>query len=391
MAKNINSWSDEQLKIIYNTCVDKKDNESWNYIAEKLNKQLGEDCDESTYRKMFNGFQMIFRAICDDLYDTEYLKHLQEKEERLYKQQIRTQDMLREYRKVLRDESRIETLKECIKSRADELEQLSLPEIEVNHSGDNFVEAFLSISDWHIGDEFKSFMNEFNLEIAKEKISRLSKSVNDYCRLYQVNRLNVLNLGDLIEGVIHVTGRIESEFDVINQIKMASELLSQFLVSLVGCANEITLRYTLDNHARVVANYKEHIEKENFGELIMWYLEARLKDTPIQVINDNLDKNIGYFKSYSGKNIFFAHGHLEKIDSVLETMTFGSGIIADYVFLGHYHQALSKEKYSRKIYINGSLKGVDNYALKNRLFARPSQELLILNGNDEIDCRINLD
>lgn len=392
MGKNIKSWSDNELKIIYKVCMDKQKNETWNNIADKLNKQLEVDCDESTYRKMFLGFQSIFHAVSDELYDNEYFKLLQEKEERLYKQQVRTQDLLREYRKILRDESRIESLKDCIQSRTDGLEKLDFKKCELaSKRNEDFIEAFLSLSDWHIGDCFKNFTNEFNLDIAQAKINKLSQEVDSYCRMFGVDRLNVLNLGDLVEGIIHVTGRISSEFDIIQQIKVTSELLSQFLVSLVGCSKEITLRYTLDNHSRVTANYKESIEKESFGELIMWYVEARLKDTPIQIINDNLDANIGYFKSYYGKNIFFAHGHLEKINNVLETMTFGSGVIADYVFLGHYHQALTKEKYFRKVYVNGSLKGVDTYALKNRLFARTSQSLLILKGSTEIDFRINLD
>lgn len=392
MAKNVNSWTDEELKIIYQVCMNKTESESWDSIADTLNEQLGVCYDESTYRKLFSSFQNIFHAISDELYDDSYLKRLQEKEERLYKQQVRTQDIVREYRKILRDESRIETLKECIQDRADGLDKLNLLDCKVEQRyNQDFVEGFLSLSDWHIGDTFKNFTNEFNLEIAQRKLNKLLEQVVDYCKMFNVDRLNVLNLGDLVEGVIHVTGRITSELDIIQQIKITAELLSQFLVGLIGCSKEITLRYTLDNHSRVTANYKESIEKESFGELIMWYVEARLKDTPIKIINDNLDANIGHFKSYYGKNIFFAHGHLEKIENVLETMTFGSGTIADYVFLGHYHQVATKEKYFRKIYVNGSLKGVDTYALKNRLFARTSQSLLILKGADELDFRINLD
>lgn len=65
------------------------------------------------------------------------------------------------------------------------------------------------------------------------------------------------------------------------------------------------------------------------------------------------------------------------------------GVIADVVLMGHLHHKSVKEFHMRKVYINGSMAGTGEYAVGIRKFSKPSQTLLIFDGNSEIDITIN--
>ena len=99
---------------------------------------------------------------------------------------------------------------------------------------------------------------------------------------------------------------------------------------------------------------------------------------------DNIDDNIGYLK-INGKNIFFSHGHLGSQHTITQDLTFATGIIADIVLLGHFHKDQTKNFQCKIVFFNGTLKGVDEYAMKKRLFGLPSQSLIIFDENDVFD------
>ena len=51
-----------------------------------------------------------------------------------------------------------------------------------------------------------------------------------------MKKLNFLNLGDDIQGIIHVTSRLEEEVDVIQQVMIASEISADALNKLQEAA-----------------------------------------------------------------------------------------------------------------------------------------------------------
>lgn len=383
-------WKTSELKEIHNICSNKKDGQSWNEIAEILNEKLNREYDESAYRKCYQSFYTMFEAIKDEIYTSEHIKLIDAKKDELYKEKQKVRDWNRQKNKTLREESRIEEIISAIKEVANSTPFLDVKKVSIPKGIENKNEAVLCLSDWHIGDYFKNFRGSFNCDVAKSRVEELLVETIKYCKVMGVKKLNVLDMGDMIEGLIHVTARIQNELDAIEQIKYVSELLYFLLNELGNNIEIVTLRHTLDNHSRITPNFKEHIEKESFSLLIHWYLEEKLKNSNVLLLNDNIDENIGFFKLGNGKNVYFAHGHLENINTVLQTMTFGCNQIADYVFLGHWHTAKAKEFLGKKVYINGSLKGTDTYALSKRLFGNPSQTLLVFDGLNEIDIRINL-
>ena len=86
------------------------------------------------------------------------------------------------------------------------------------------------------------------------------------------------------------------------------------------------------------------------------------------------------------------HGHLKahNLHAVVQNISIPLGMKVDYVHCGHWHRAESKEFHFSKVYVNGSIVGVDDYAFNNGWFSKASQKLLIVDGDNEIDINITL-
>ena len=312
----------------------------------------------------------------------------------LYKQQTKTRDVLNEYRKNMREDARIEDLKETIQRAAKSVEtyvssHTSLP-AECFSSN---TEAILLLSDWHIGALVDNFYNRYNSTIANYELDNLIESVKNYCSKFGVHKLNILNMGDLIHGNIHTNSRIEQEFDVVTQVEVAGQLLYKVLASLDGVAPVVTYRSCSDNHSRLMPNKSEHIEKENFGRLIDWWVEAKLEQGShsIKIIRDNLDFGLGKFELVNGKKVVFAHGHEDSINQAYQNFTGATREFIDIILLAHYHNAKEKTFQDCKVIVNGSLVGTEQYALSKRLFSSPTQKLLVVSADTDDFIDISLD
>lgn len=305
----------------------------------------------------------------------------------LYIERTKIRDVYNAYRRGLRDDARIEELKECIKEATETLPKFDPVYVALSYSKK---EAVLLLSDFHIGVECNNFYNTYNIEVAKTRLNKLVSNVINYCSINNVSQLNVLNLGDLIHGIIHVNARIDQTTDVISQTMVAAELLSNVLYELSKHISNIIYRSCVDNHSRVIADKNQHIEKENFNKLIDWYIESRLKDTNIEFIHDNLDDGLGRFKLKNGKTLMFAHGHQDNLNTIAQNWMGATREFVDYICIGHYHNSKLKSFNGTKVIVNGSLVGVEEYALSKRLFSHAEQTLLIFTGNDLMNIAIDL-
>lgn len=316
-------------------------------------------------------------------------ENIAKKKALLYRERQQVRDEWSTYHRMMREDARIETLKETIKDSAKRLEPFRKSSYKGPKTYD--VEAIAMISDLHIGVEFEDFCNKYNLDIAKARVSKLVDDIKRYCSLHKVRRLNVVNLGDLISGLIHTTIRLEQEFDVIDQVMNASEILAGILYELQDVAPEVIYRSCTDNHSRAVANKNEAVEKENFYRLIDWYVEERLKNTSIKFVNDNLSKEIGKFELLNGKKVMFAHGHNDNTNKVFQSFIGATEEYIHYALLGHYHCEKVKNYQNMRVFINGSIVGTDDYAATKRLYTKPSQMLLVFDRDNVIHYSINLD
>ena len=309
----------------------------------------------------------------------------------LEKQKVR--DWYNAYRRDIREEARIENLVDEIKLTVDKLN--SLPVIKYESKDDVILdkEAVLLLSDLHIGVDCNNYYNSYNQNIAKERLEKLLSETIDYCKSNHVKRLNVLNLGDMIAGLIHTNARIEQQMDVAEQVMVAAEYISQFLNELQKGVPEVTYRSVYDNHSRLVANKNEHIEKEQLSRIIDWFIKERLKGTDILFYDNDIDGGIGTLTLNNGQKMIFAHGHQDGRNSSYQNFIGLTQQWVDYICLAHYHNPASKDFQGCKVFINGSIVGTEQYAFGKRLFTKPSQKLLIFRKDSKTiqDIDINLE
>ena len=307
-----------------------------------------------------------------------------------FKDKTKIRDLINSYRSDLRSDARVEAFLDALKEAARNMKPLYVypckrPVYENN-------EAILLFSDLHIGVCCDNFYNKYNLEIACARVQKLIGDTINYCEKHNIKTLHVLNLGDLIHGSIHVTARIQAQFNVVEQVINAADIVSQMLTQLEQYIPVVTYRSCTDNHSRLIPNYKESIEEENLGTLIDVIVEERLKGakSKVQFMKDNLDPSIMMFKLHTGETFMAAHGHLEKPDKVIDDFTGATRQLPDYVALSHFHAARMKAYNGATLFINGSIVGVEEYALGKRLFNKPEQSLLIFDDENIINIRIKL-
>lgn len=375
------------------------DGKRWGDLAVALGWERGTDHGETlrgfikrNLRKeglLNTATESLYKRV-QDLDTTEDIKEeMQFQLDALYKEKTKNRDILNAYRRLLRDDARIEAMLQAIRDSQQELASLPI----FTYIGDKTTtntEAVLLLSDLHIGVNCDNFYNKYNSEVAAQRLNILVNKVIKYCNQNHVKRLSILNLGDMIHGVIHVNARIEQEMDVISQVMTASELLSGALNMLQLAAPEVIYRSVIDNHSRLVPNYAEHIEKENFARLIDWYLEERLQGTSIKFAHDNIDVGLGKFTLLNGKQMMFAHGHQDNYNTVMQSWVGATKEYIEYMCMGHFHAEKQKSFQGVKVYVNGSIVGTEQYALSKRLFSNPSQTLLIFDDSVVINHSIDL-
>lgn len=357
--------------------------------GEICRRELNETFDESAYRKIYQSFMNMWLEVQNEYTEEQLQERLLEidrREDELYKTKVKTSDRLREHRKTLRDEARIESLIELIEELAYEMPDMNIKTKEIKLNGE--LSGILEISDWHYGMVTNNYWNKYDTLISKLRIEKLLHDTIKYCMMMNIGKLYVANLNDLINGNIHVTTRIMSEEDALEQTMHVAELLAHFLKELESYGLHVIYSSVTDNHARI-NNYKEHIEKENFSKIVDWWLKARLENSTIEILENIVDDSISYF-DIDGKNVFAVHGHLDKPNQVLQNLALGLQITPHVVLMGHYHNRQEFSISGSKVFINGSLCGVDDYAKNNRYFGKASQNLIVFDKENIINIEIIL-
>lgn len=339
------------------------------------------------YNKLYNNFN-------DPLNEGRCREYIDKTKER---------DWFNTYRRYLRDEARIESLKEEISNVANSLE--AFPKVEYHPKEIINREGVLLLSDLHLGEDFINSQNSYNEQKAADRLSLLLSQTVAYCKLYNIDLLNVCNLGDMVDGIIQDTLRMEDQLDIVQQVTRAAELISEFMYNLRKELPNVRIVYrsVLDNHSRVTPNKKQSIEREQYGRFIDWWLEDRLADMNIDVrlwtdgaknseekekeltknYRDYLDPGVARFWLQNGKMIICTHGHQDRKNDAFRGMVGLTKDWVDYICFGHYHNPEEKDFEGCKVFVNGCIVGVNEYAYANRWFAECSQTLLIFSTSNE--------
>mgnify|MGYP002626366149 CR=1 FL=1 len=178
---------------------------TWDDIADIINDECGIFYSESYYRKKEKKYVNYL------LDDEEEENIIQDQLLNLEKQRIKLSDERKQINALIRKYAREDTIKEIAYNVANIMNDKKLLSKEqhdiINSNNTVETEALLLISDWHYGICIENCYNSYNPEIAIERINQLKSIVIKKCKNENVKTLNVLNLGDMISGIIHLPDR----------------------------------------------------------------------------------------------------------------------------------------------------------------------------------------
>lgn len=357
---------------------------TWEEIRELFISEVRITKSESAWRKeakrKFKDVEEI-KDISDD--PVELMKELllEYKKERVKLSDERVQNNVY-VRKLAREETLREIAFEVAKTIGS---KKLLPDIHVPVQGKGTNEAILELSDWHYGIEVDTYWNKYNMDICKQRVSKLLQETIIFCKLFDVRRLHIMNLGDLICGRIHETLRLQSRIDVITQTIEVSEILAEFINQLLGEGIIIEYYDCLDNHSRLEPDKQSSIDLESLVRIIPWYLKERFKGKENVRINKNTYDNDIIDSSIVGYRIGGVHGHKHKQSKVVEGLTLMTKDNYDLICTAHLHHFNCDEKNEVVVVSNGTLMGTDYYAKDLNLSSIPSQNIILVNNKSVVD------
>ena len=352
---------------------------TWKDIAQIINNAFEVNWSADYYRKKFAAMQSI----------NNIDEYIEEKSERM-----KLSDVLVQTNANIRRLSREETIKEIAKEAAATISKNCplLTDVErfpfIASPSDGNI-GILQLSDWHYGIDINSCYNEYNPQIAKDRLSDLLMQVIKIVKEQRLKKLIIVNLGDLIAGRIHLTIRFNSRIDVITQTIEVSELLAEFIDEL---STYVPIDYysVIDNHSRLEPNKKDSLQLESLARITDWYLIERLKDNDSVFIGDNkYGLDIMTFSVFKWR---FAgvHGDLDKLNNVVKNVSLMTRQNYDVILTSHLHHLTIDEENKTIVVSNPSLMGTDDLAEKMRKNSYAAQNLIIVSENNPVYmlCRL---
>lgn len=376
---------EKNLQLLMNK-VDGVQDLDWRTVAD----MIGLDVHPDSLRKAFatteyGGYAVakyFMDKTADELAD-DMIDSLQKKKEEEYKERVRLQDARREYNKNLRIEARYDNLVDTMREAIEDMPNLELKRRDVSSDG---AKASLLISDLHYGALVDNPINYYDTEVCKERMNTLLNKTIKYCAVNHVNDLYVNLAGDLVCGNIHLTSRVEQEEDIITQTMQVAELLSNFLSELSKHIDSITVVCVQGNHSRVNPNIKDNLNQENFERIVFEYIKMRLPE--IRMLRNGNEDWIAY--NIGDKKIFLEHGDKSSVNSAKEKAVNMVGYAPDVILFGHFHHMEVNDKNGTDVVVNGSVMGVDSYAIKRRFNTEPYQVMQIYDNNDVCTYKLTL-
>ena len=377
--KRLDGETDDEF--IFRVSKDKDQIGTWEDMAALFNTILGKNFTESYYRKRNKKHDRISCA-------TEYNDQIDQKQ--FDKMMIGKREF--ERKKIqFRDERNAWQKQNYIDARAEEkLDRLeeeltSIGKInfekheEVQVSSDN--DMLVILSDLHIGQTFDSAFGKYNTDIAEDRLRQLLNNIISIQKTHNSEKCYVSLQGDLISGNIHKSIQVTNREDVIEQIKIATELISSFCYELSKHFRVVFMTNVSGNHTRIESK-KDAIHDERLDDIISWAVELSLKHIGnFHVLKRNIDTGIADI-SIRNKTYIAVHGDMDSYNkSGVQNLCLALGFVPYAILFGHLHTC-SVDVNGVKMIRGGSLAGCgDQYTIEKRLTGKPSQMICICNSD----------
>ena len=354
-------------------------------IANLINKESGESKSESFYRRWWNGYKEGYSDGLENSGSENNIEYLKQKIE-FEKEKNKFFDYRNAYKKEIRDATRKEETYDIILQKISEIKPYrSILSYEFIRS-DN--DLFVGLNDIHFGANIDNYWNKYDSDIARDRLEEYLRRIIDIKRVHNCENCFVCANGDLISGNIHPTIQISNKENVVEQVIGVSELISWFLSELCGCFSKVYFCCVPGNHSRL--STKENSPKsERLDDLIPWYIKARLQNIEnINFIDNSIDSTFNIV-NIRGLNYLNVHGDLDNFNNISKVINM-IDVPVYCIHFGHKHHNETGWFQKYKLLMSGSLMGMDDYCIKNRIYGVPQQMVCVCNESGVV-CSYDVD
>lgn len=387
--KRFEGETDDEL--IYRVANDKEILGTWQAVADVLNELLGKSYTESKYRKQKQDFDRMYAANQSKFSDTAaQSKELELQRRELERLKIQFRDERNAWQKQNYTAARVEQKMDCLEEALSRQGRVIFPaHKDATVTSDN--DVLVILSDLHIGQCFDSMWGKYDSDIAKDRLGRLLDSISNIQKMHHSENCYVSLQGDLISGSIHKSIQVTNRENVIDQIKLASELISSFCYELTKIFGTVYFSSVAGNHSRIEKK-DEALHDERLDDLIAWNVGMILSHIDnFQLLTNNWDNGIAVM-SIRDKMYVAVHGDMDSFSkSGALNLCTHLGFIPYAITFGHMHTCAVDEANGIKMIRGGSLAGSgDSYTIEKRLSGSPSQMVCVCNA-DGVVCYYPID
>ena len=371
----------------------------WDELAEYINKECRTDEDEyrssSAYRKPYQQAKRFYEAgVFSKFNEVDYANKLNDQKRELEKAKVAYRDERNGWNKQNRIEARIE---EKLDNLERELQEIGSTKFKVGkvkgNNGDNSL--IVMLSDLHTGQTFDSPFGRYDTDILRDRLGQLLQKTIEIGTRHQSVMVNVVLLGDQISGNIHNTIQVSNRENVIEQIKIASEMITWFCVELSKVFGFVNVYEVAGNHSRLVGNKELAVHDERLDNLITWIVKQMTAHIDRIKVHDDkfnrIDSGISVFELY-GKEYVAVHGDYDVLNKTgVGNLSMMLGRIPYAIMNGHNHFPFNTDVNGVKVIQGGSMAGAgDSYTVEKRLSGKPNQTILVCDENG-IDAIYNVE
>lgn len=388
---------ESELQYIWRLCSAKDSSTldmTWSELASVLNKELRADDEgwtESAYRKKYQQAKIFYEEVFSKMESDTYNNELMVQKRELERLKIAFRDERNAWQRQNYADKRAEETLELLET---ELKQLGNANFETHTtpiiSSEN--EMVICLSDLHIGQTFSSVFGEYNSDIARRRLNEYLNKVIEVGKLHNIRKVHTISLGDQISGSIHKSIAITNRENVIEQIRLATELISSFCYELTKHFEVVQFYNVSGNHTRIDRK-DDSLHNERLDDTIGWAVSLSLNhiENFHYMKHRNLDIGLADL-NVCGKTYIACHGDYDPMTKQgVSNLCMLLGFIPTGIFRGHMHYPAMNELNGVKVIQSASLAGSgDDHTIECRLTGKPSQTLCVCDSNG-IECIYNVE
>ena len=294
-----------------------------------------------------------------------------------------------EYNAIQRAEARNGLFTEELIRAIGRLEPLQIPEHENTYRLDGDSTLLITLSDFHAGSTFEvrglygETVNKYDYNIMWHRLYNLIDQIEADCIDFKDCKVAIL--GDCFENILRTSSLLKLREPVIDTVIRFSEDMCRWLLHLhLRLDTDIEVITVGGNHdTQRLLESRPTFEDENLTKFVVAYMKQRYEG--IAGFNINNYQEIA-IKDIRGTNVMFCHGEDKDLSTTMDYFSNLYNVDIGEGYGGHLHRPESKvigitEVGDRVFTRVGSIVGIDTFAKKIRVAARPSAYVAIYTDN----------